>query len=79
MIDRRKECSSDVSSRSFGGALRDIQKTAARETSFHYAKRGTGELQGPEEMCLSLERQNPSKTSVKMGYFVRVTGSLHFL
>ena len=29
----RKECSSDVSRRSFGGALRDIQKTAARETS----------------------------------------------
>ena len=29
---RRKGCSSDVSSRSFGGALRDIQKTAARET-----------------------------------------------
>ena len=28
----RKECSSDVSSRSFGEALRDIQKTAARET-----------------------------------------------
>ena len=25
----RKECSSDVSSHSFGGALRDIQKTAA--------------------------------------------------
>ena len=24
--------------------------------------------QGPEEMCLSLEHQNPSKTSVKMGY-----------
>ena len=29
---RRKECSSDVSSRSFGGALCDIQKTAERET-----------------------------------------------
>ena len=24
-------------------------------------------------MCLSLEHQNPSKTSEKMGYFVRVT------
>ena len=37
---RRKECSSDVSSRSFGGALRDIQKTAARETSlFVFRKR----------------------------------------
>ena len=29
--------------------------------------------QGPEEMCLSLEHQNPSKTSEKMGYFDRVT------
>ena len=33
--------------------------------------------QGPEEMCLSLEHQNPSKTSQKMGYFDRVTVSLH--
>ena len=31
--------------------------------------------QGPEEMCLSLENQNPSKTSEKMGYFDRVTVS----
>ena len=35
--------------------------------------------QGPEEMCLSLEHQNPSKTSGKMGYFYRVTVSLHIL
>ena len=35
--------------------------------------------QGPEEMCLSLENQNPSKTSEKMGYFERVTVSLHIL
>jgi len=35
--------------------------------------------QGPEEMCLSLEHQNPSKTSEKMGYFDRVTVSLHNL
>ena len=35
--------------------------------------------QGPEEMCLSLENQNPSKTSEKMGYFDRVTVSLHIL
>ena len=28
--------------------------------------------QGPEEMCLLLEHQNPSKTSEKMGYFDRV-------
>ena len=35
--------------------------------------------QGPEEMCLSLEHQNPSKTSGKMGYFDRVTVSLHIL
>ena len=30
---KRKECSSDVSSLSFEGALRDNQKTAARETN----------------------------------------------
>ena len=35
--------------------------------------------QGPEEMCLSLEHQNPSKTSEKMGVFYRVTASLHIL
>ena len=35
--------------------------------------------QGPEEMCLSLEHQNPSKTSEKMGYFDCVTVSLHVL
>ena len=35
--------------------------------------------QGPEEMCLSLEHQNPSKTSEKMGYFDRVTVSTHIL
>ena len=36
--------------------------------------------QGPEEMCLSLEHQNPSKTSEKkMGYFDRVTVSLQIL
>ena len=33
--------------------------------------------QGREEMCLSLEHQNPLKTSEKMGYFDRVTVSLH--
>ena len=30
-------------------------------------------------MCLSLEHQNPSKTSKKIGYFDRVTVSLHIL
>ena len=35
--------------------------------------------EGPEEMCLSLEHQNPSKASEKMGYFDRVTVSLHIL
>ena len=35
--------------------------------------------QGPEEMCLSLEYKNPSKTSEKMCYFDRVTFSLHIL
>ena len=28
--------------------------------------------QGPEEMCLSLQHQNPSKTSEIMGYFDRI-------
>ena len=39
--------------------------------------------QGPKEICLSLEHQNPSKTSEIMGYFDRVddrvTVSLHIL
>ena len=39
--------------------------------------------QGPEEMCLSLQHQNPSKASEIMGYFDRiddrVTVSLHIL
>ena len=35
--------------------------------------------QGPEQICLSLEHQSPSKTSEKMGYFDRVTVSLHIL
>ena len=35
--------------------------------------------QGPEEMCLLLEHQNPSKTSEKMGYCNRVTVSSHIL
>ena len=35
--------------------------------------------QGPEETCLSLEHQNPSKTFQKMGYFDRVTVSLLIL
>ena len=34
------------------------------------------EAQGPEEMCLSLEHQNPLKTSEIMGYFDCVTVSL---
>ena len=41
--------------------------------------RGKMQAQGPEEMCLSLENQNPLKTSEKMGYFERVTVSLHIL
>ena len=34
---------------------------------------------GPEKMCLSLEHQNPSKTSEKTGYFDCVTVLLHIL
>ena len=37
------------------------------------------QARGPEEKCLSLEHQNPSKTSEKMGYFDRVSVSLHVL
>ena len=37
------------------------------------------QAQGPLEMCLSLEHQNLSKPSEKMGYFDRVTISLHIL
>ena len=37
------------------------------------------QAQGPGEMCLSLEHQNSYKTSEKMGYFDRVTVSLHIL
>ena len=33
--------------------------------------------QCPDEMCLSLEHQKPVKTSEKIGYFDRVTVSLH--
>ena len=35
--------------------------------------------QGLEEMCSLLAHQNPSKTSGKMGYFDRVTVSVHIL
>ena len=45
--------------------------------------KGLTTSQGPEEICLSLEHQNPSKTSEIMGYFDRVddrvTVSLHIL
>ena len=43
-------------------------------TRVHYVTvKPQHQTQGPEEMCLSLEHQNPSKTSEKMGYFDRVT------
>ena len=45
----------------------------------HQAPKSLINAQGPEEMCLSLEHQNPLKTSEKMGYFDRVTVSLHIL
>jgi len=37
------------------------------------------QAQGPEENYLSLEHQNQSKTSEKMGYFDRFIVSLHIL
>ena len=46
-------------------------------------KRDQGQSEGPEEICLPLEHQSPSKTSEIMGYFDRVddrvTVSLHIL
>ena len=48
----------------------------AEEPQDHQHRQKT---QGPEEMCLSLEHQNRSKTSEKMGYFDRVAVSLHIL
>ena len=49
-----------------GGRLRGV--VAQRGFTVAYSIR-TPVAQGPEEMCLSLEQQNPSKTSEKMGYF----------
>ena len=49
-----------------------LLQNPSKQTTYYSA-------QGPEEMCLSLEHQNPSKTSEKMGYFNRVTVSLHIL
>ena len=49
-------------------------------TRVHYVTvKPQHQTQGPEEMCLSSEHQNPSKTSEKMGYFDRITVSLHIL
>ena len=45
----------------------------------HYRGMLPSDPQGPEEMCLSLEHQNPLKTSEKMCYFDRVAVSLHIL
>ena len=49
------------------------------KVSFFFFLPEAFKVQGPEEKCLSLEHQNPSKTSEKMGYFDRVTVSLHIL
>ena len=59
-------CIKDVGVRSPGAASMNLMKLNGKNT-------------GPEEMCVSLEHQNPSKTSEKMGYFDRVTVSLHIL
>ena len=63
-----------------GGRLREV--VAQRGFTVVYSIRPPV-TQGPEEMCLSLEQQNPSKTSEIMGYFDRVddrvTVSLHIL
>ena len=49
------------------------------KVSFFFFLPEAFKVQGPEEKCLSLEHQNPSKTSEKMGYFDRVTVSLHLI
>ena len=59
-----------------GQLLRDIRATCVKA---YFSIVLPIKAQGPEEMCLSLEHQNPSKTSEKMGYFDRVTVSLHIL
>ena len=60
-----------------GGVL-SMRMQVILDSSF--ARPGSAPIsQGPEEMCLSLEYQNPSKTSEIMGYFDRVTVSLHVL
>ena len=60
------------------GPIRNGFRACARATRYG-VKIALARSQGPEEMCLSLEHQNPSKTSEKMGYFDRVTVSLHIL
>ena len=60
-----------------GVRLDDIALLGSEECGLALAS-----TQGPEEMCLSLEHQNPSKTYEKRGYFDRVdrvTVSLHIL
>ena len=59
-------CIKDVGVRSPGAASMNLMKLNGKNT-------------GPEEMCVSLEHQNPSKTSEKMGYFDCVTVSLNIL
>ena len=49
------------------------------KVSFFFFLPEAFKVQGPEEKCLSLEHQNPSKASEKMGYFDRVTVSLHLI
>ena len=55
---------------------KNVNKEMPEEPQDHQHKQKT---QGQEEMCLSLEHQNRSKTSEKMGYFDRVAVSLHIL
>ena len=55
-----------------------ILAAESNETTYEYKYNMCIFPQSPEKMCL-LENQNPSKTSEKMGYFDRVTVSLHIL
>ena len=60
----------------------NFPKSRVAFTRLQSAKLNTDETvltQGPEEMYLSLEHENPSKTSEKMGYFDRVTVSVSFV
>ena len=62
-----------------GRKKKEIQSGGEKMRNASAQQGASSKAQGPEEICLSLEHQSPSKTSEKMGYFDRVTVSLHIL